>query len=69
MLKLPVRALSYSGKLSSDEVIGLNKSLMNPKTVNKNIQLLSALFKWVVNEELMDNNPVRNLSNEFFKKN
>jgi integrase len=62
MLKLPVRALSYSGKLSPDEVIGLNKPPMNPKTVNKNIQFLSALFKWAVNEELMDNNPVRNLS-------
>ena len=35
---------------------------MNPKTVNKNIQFISALFKWAVNEEIIADNPARNLS-------
>lgn len=68
MLKLPARALSYSGKLSSGDVVGLNKPPMNPKTVNKNIQFISAMFRWAVNEELIDINPARNLSINLKKK-
>jgi integrase len=68
MLKLPVRALSYSDQLCPDEVIGLNKKPMNPKTANKNMQFVSAMFKWAVEENLLDDNPARNLTITIKKK-
>jgi hypothetical protein len=68
LLRLLARALSDSDKLSPDEVIGLNKTPMNPKTTNKNIQFVSALFRWAVNEELLEDNPARNLSITIKKK-
>jgi integrase len=61
-LKLPVRALRYSNKYSPQELVCMDKVPISPKTVNKNIQFISALFRWAVNEELIENNPARNLS-------
>jgi site-specific recombinase XerD len=43
----------------------MDKVPMSPKTVNKNIQFISALFRWAVNEELIENNPARNLYNHY----
>jgi len=61
-LKLPARALRYSNKYSPHELVCQDKIPMSPKTVNKNIQFISALFRWALNEGLIEDNPARNLS-------
>ena len=61
-LKLPARALRYSDNYSPHELVCLDKTPMSPKTVNKNIQFISALFKWAMDEGLIEDNPARNLS-------
>ena len=62
LLKLPARALQYSDTLTPYKVACLDKAPMSPKTVNKNIQFISALFRWAVNEGLLEDNPARNLA-------
>ena len=61
-LKLPARALRYSDNYSPHELVCLDKTPMSPKTGNKNIQFISALFKWAMDEGLIEDNPARNLS-------
>jgi integrase len=62
MLRLPPRALSYSSSRSALEVINMGLKPMNPKTVNKNIQFVSAMFNWAVSEELIADNPAKSLT-------
>lgn len=68
LLELPPRALTYADTLNPDEVVCLGKRPTSPKTVNKTIQFVSALFKWAVEEELIDDNPARGLSVTIKKK-
>ncbi len=62
MLRLPPRALSYSKDMSVSEILALGLQPMNPKTVNKNIQFVSAMFNWAVSEEIIEDNPARGLT-------
>ena len=62
MLRLPPRALSYSKDMSVSEILALGPQSMNPRTVNKNIQFLSAMFNWAVSEEIIEDNPARGLT-------
>jgi integrase len=62
LLRLPPRALSHSFKMSVSEVVAMGLKPMHPKTVNKNIQFVSAMFNWAVSEELIADNPARGLT-------
>jgi hypothetical protein len=68
LLKLRARALRYSDMLTPYEVACLDKAPMSPKTVNKNIQFISALFIWAVNEGFLEDNPARNPANLFHRR-
>jgi integrase len=62
LLRLPPRALSHSSRKSASEVIAMDLKSMHPKTVNKNIQFVSAMFNWAVSEELIADNPAKGLT-------
>jgi site-specific recombinase XerD len=48
--------------MTVSDVLALGLKPMNPKTVNKNIQFLSAMFNWAVSEEIIEDNPARGLT-------
>jgi hypothetical protein len=62
MLRLPPRAIRYAKDMTVSDVLALGLKPMNPKTVNKNIQFLSATFNWAVSEEIIEDNPARGLT-------
>ena len=62
LLQLPPRALRFSAHLSVSEVLDLGHKPMHSKTVNKNIQFVSAMFNWAITEELIRDNPATGLT-------
>jgi len=68
LLRLPPRCLQKHRGRSVEQIIAVGEKPMHPKTVNKNIQFVSAMLKWAEREELIDRNPASGLSVSINKK-
>lgn len=62
LLKLPPRALRFAKTGTVEQAIALGLDPMHPKTVNKNVQFVSAMLSWAEREGVITANPARGLS-------